>query len=249
MKYGLCNLSIVPVRAEADDTSEMVTQLLYGEFFKVIEERKNWSRIRISYDQYEGWIDKKQYVEVTSETYHNLDKEPAQLTSDVMEFVVNSDNQLIPITLGSCLNGLKQLSHTHDGNSQSGKKEKDQLIYTAMLYLNSPYLWGGKTPFGIDCSGFTQMVYRLNGYDLPRDAKDQASQGESLSFIEESEPGDLAFFDNNEGLITHVGIIMKDNHIIHAHGKVRVDRLDHSGIFNTDSNTHSHKLRVIRRII
>ena len=110
-------------------------------------------------------------------------------------------------------------------------------------------MWGGKSPFGIDCSGFTQMVYKLNGYRLLRDASQQAAQGEALSFIEESEPGDLAFFDNEEGKITHVGIIMADNYIIHAHGKVRIDRLDHSGIFNYELRNHTHKLRVIKRII
>ncbi len=115
--------------------------------------------------------------------------------------------------------------------------------------MNAPYLWGGKTPFGIDCSGFTQMVYKLNGHALLRDASEQASQGIALSFIEESEPGDLAFFDNSEGQIIHVGIIMEDNHIIHAHGKVRIDRLDHSGIYNIDKKIHTHKLRVIKKII
>jgi cell wall-associated NlpC family hydrolase len=115
--------------------------------------------------------------------------------------------------------------------------------------LNAPYLWGGKTPFGIDCSGFTQMVYKLNGYHLSRDASQQATQGEALSFIEESEPGDLAFFDNEEGNIIHVGIIMENNYIIHASGKVRVDRLDHLGIFNPETQKHTHKLRVIKKII
>ena len=110
-------------------------------------------------------------------------------------------------------------------------------------------MWGGKTPFGIDCSGFTQMVYKLCGYQLLRDAKQQATQGEVLSFIEESEPGDLAFFDNEEGEIIHVGIILNDYHIIHAHGKVRIDSLDHSGIFNSDLQKHTHKLRVIKKII
>ena len=110
-------------------------------------------------------------------------------------------------------------------------------------------IFGGKTPLGIDCSGFTQMVYKLNGYKLLRDASQQASQGEALSFIEESEPGDLAFFDNSEGVIIHVGIIMEDNYIIHAHGKVRIDRLDHSGIYNVDKRIHTHKLRVIKKII
>ena len=115
--------------------------------------------------------------------------------------------------------------------------------------MNTPYLWGGKSPFGIDCSGFTQLVYKLCGYSLLRDAKDQATQGQVLSFIEESEPGDLAFFDNEDGAITHVGIIMNDYNIIHAHGKVRIDKLDHSGIYNVDSKIHTHKLRVIKKIL
>lgn len=249
MKYGICNLSIVPVRAEASDKSELTTQLLYGDWFKIIEQRKHWSRVRIAFDNYEGWVDNKQIVEISSENYHLIDTEIPKLTSDVMEFVSDENEQLIPIPLGSALNGISFLNHKHDGNVQSGKKEKEHLIYTALLYLNSPYLWGGKTPFGIDCSGFTQMVYKLNGHKLLRDAKQQATQGESLSFIEESEPGDLAFFDNTEGIITHVGIIMNDNYIIHAHGKVRIDRLDHTGIFNIDTKKHTHKLRVIRRVV
>ena len=123
------------------------------------------------------------------------------------------------------------------------------MIETAFMYLNAPYLWGGKSPFGIDCSGFTQMVYKLNGYKLLRDASQQSKQGDALSFIEESEPGDLAFFDNDEGNIIHVGIIMEDNYIIHASGKVRIDRLDHLGIYNAEANRHTHKLRVIKKII
>lgn len=110
-------------------------------------------------------------------------------------------------------------------------------------------MWGGKTPFGIDCSGFTQMVYMLNGYNLHRTSFQQARQGEPLSFIEESEPGDLAFFDDAEGNIIHVGIMMQDNYIIHVHGKVRIDRIDHSGIYNTDIKKHTHQLRVIKKII
>ena len=140
-------------------------------------------------------------------------------------------------------------SYLYDGITFSGQLSKEEIVNKAYLFLNSPYLWGGRTPFGIDCSGFSQMVYKLCGYHLQRDAKQQATQGEVLSFIEESEPGDLAFFDNEEGVITHVGIIMKDYYIIHAHGKVRIDLLDHSGIYNLDTKKHTHKLRVIKKII
>ncbi len=249
MQYGICNLSIVPLRFEASDKSELVSQVLYGEWFKVIEKRKNWSKIRLAFDKYEGWIDNKQYLEIEAETYQDLNSETPKLSLDLVEFVQDKNEQLYPIQLGSTLNGLQLLEHTFDGNFTDTVFDKSNLIQTAFLYLNSPYLWGGKTPFGIDCSGFTQMVYKLNGYKLLRDASQQATQGEALSFIEESEPGDLAFFDNADGDIIHVGIIMKDNYIIHAHGKVRIDRLDHSGIYNVDKKTHTHKLRVIKKVV
>ena len=249
MQYGICNLSIVPLRNEPADTSELVSQLLYGEVFKILEQRKKWSKIRLAFDSQEGWVDNNQYIEINIGQFGKLNNEAPKLSSDLVEFIEDKNQQLHPILLGSSLNGLTILEHTHDGNSVKGKKQKEHLIQTSFLYLSAPYLWGGKTPFGIDCSGFTQMVYKLNGYKLYRDASQQATQGEALSFIEESEPGDLAFFDNNEGIITHVGIIMKDNYIIHAHGKVRIDRLDHSGIYNIDKKTHTHKLRVIKKII
>lgn len=249
MQYGICNLSIVPLRLEAADTSEMVSQVIYGDIFKVIEQRKSWCKIRLAFDKYEGWIDNKQYFEISKETYLTLKNEKPLLSKDLIEFIEDENKQLYAVPLGASLNGLTLLNHKFDGISTNLMQVKNQLIDTAFLYLNTPYLWGGKTPFGIDCSGFTQMVYKLNGYNLLRDASQQATQGEALSFIEESEPGDLAFFDNEEGSITHVGIIMHDNYIIHAHGKVRIDRLDHSGIYNVDSKKHTHKLRVIKKII
>jgi cell wall-associated NlpC family hydrolase len=135
-----------------------------------------------------------------------------------------------------------------DGLTTPGFIKKDKLVENALMYLNAPYLWGGRSPLGIDCSGFTQMVYRLQGVDLPRDAYQQAEVGTTLSFVEESEPGDLAFFDNTEGKITHVGIILEDNHIIHASGKVRIDRIDQQGVFNTEIGNHTHKLRLIKSI-
>lgn len=249
MQYGICNLSIVPLRVEPSDTCELVSQVLYGEIFKVLEQRKSWSKIRLAYDKYEGWIDNKQYLEITEDDYRSIKSENHWLSGDLVEYIEDENKQLTTIPLGASLNGLKLLKHTFEGNSITTKQPKENLIKTAFTYLNAPYLWGGKTPFGIDCSGFTQMVYKLNGYHILRDASQQANQGLALSFIEESEPGDLAFFDNNEGQIIHVGIIMENNYIIHAHGKVRIDRLDHSGIYNIDKKIHTHKLRVIKKII
>lgn len=250
MQYGICNLSIVPLRIEPSDSTELVSQMLYGETFKILELRKKWSRIRLTDDGYEGWVDNKQYREISKSEYKDFKEQQPILSSDLMEFVKeNGSNQLLTIPMGSRLNGLNLLNHSYDGKDNRSILPKAHLIDTAFLYLNSPYLWGGKTPFGIDCSGFTQIVYKLNGYRLLRDASLQCTQGIALSFIEESEPGDLAFFDNNEGNIIHVGIIMKDNYIIHAHGKVRIDRLDHSGIYDAQRGIHTHKLRVIKKII
>ena len=256
MHYGICNLSIIPLRIEPDDASEMVSQLLFGEHFKVLEIRKNWSKIRVAFDNYEGWIDNKQYEEISEENFVSIENSNSVLSGDIIDFATKADQSFLTIPFGSCLPFynkqhlvINTTNYQYEGKIFDKKLPKNAIIEIAYNFLNTPYLWGGKSPFGIDCSGFTQMVYKLCGYKLLRDASQQATQGEVLSFIEESEPGDLAFFDNNEGIITHVGIIMNDNYIIHAHGKVRIDRIDHSGIFNIDSQRHSHKLRVIKKII
>ncbi|PHS60686.1 MAG: hydrolase Nlp/P60 [Flavobacterium sp.] len=249
MNYGLCNLSIVPLRSKPSDTSEMISQVLYGDLFEIIETTKKWSFIRLEFDDYEGWIDNKQMLPISETDFHTLQNLPKKYATNLVDIITTSKNELLPISLGSNVTVSDFLKHTFEGEIISEIQAKGKLIETALTYLNSPYLWGGKTPFGIDCSGFTQMAYKINGYKLLRDASLQASQGEVLSFIEESEPGDLAFFDNEEGNITHVGIIMENNLIIHASGKVRIDQLDHSGIFNLDTKKHTHKLRVIKRII
>lgn len=249
MNFGICNLSIVPLRLESSDRSEMVSQILYGELFTILETQKKWSKISLNFDGYEGWVDNKQFVLISEENYKVFTEKEIVFSSELVDFITTQKKQLLPICIGSSTHTLNLLDHIFEGNSISGKQEKSNLIETSLLYLNTPYLWGGKTPFGIDCSGFTQMVYKLNGFQLLRDASQQATQGEVLSFIEEAEAGDLAFFDNEEGVITHVGIIMEDNHIIHASGKVRIDMLDQSGIFNTDLKKHTHKLRVIKRVV
>ena len=252
--YGICNLAIIPLRIEPSDKSEIVSQVLFGEQFEVLEIQKQWSKIKLTFDAYEGWIDTKQFQKISESEFNNLAEDAVVLNSDLIEYITGPHNLLMPIPLGASLSFLSHSeintsNYEFEGLKISGLKPKSNLINTAFMYLNSPYLWGGKTPFGIDCSGFTQMVYKLNGFKLLRDASQQANQGEALSFIEESEPGDLAFFDNEEGNIIHVGIIMDDNYIIHASGKVRIDRLDHLGIYNAETNKHTHKLRVIKKIV
>ena len=252
--FGICNLANIPLRFEPSDRSEIVSQVLFGEHFEVLETQQQWAKIRLQYDRYEGWIDSKQYQKISENDYRQLSEDAIVLNADLVEYITAPNSLLMPIPLGASLSFLNhpEINTTNfefEGLCVSGIKPKPNLVQTAFLYLNAPYLWGGKTPFGIDCSGFTQMVYKLNGYHLLRDASQQATQGDALSFIEESEPGDLAFFDNEEGRIIHVGIIMEDNYIIHASGKVRIDRLDHLGIYNAEVNKHTHKLRVIKKVI
>lgn len=249
MQYGICNLNCVPVRKENSDTAEMVTQILFGDHFKVLEKQKKWSKIRIAYDSYEGWIDNKQYQLLTQEAYLSYHNSADAFLVDLVDFAVGDNQQLTPLSVGANLKAASLFKLQCEGQQVNGKIDKSKLVELASIYLNAPYLWGGKTPFGIDCSGLTQMVYKIAGIPLLRDASQQVTQGDPLSFIEESEPGDLAFFDNNEGDIIHVGIVLENNYIIHAHGKVRLDRLDHTGIFNVDTNRYSHKLRVIKKII
>ncbi|MCD8423905.1 C40 family peptidase [Tenacibaculum dicentrarchi] len=266
MFFGICNLSIIPMRFEASDTSEMVNQVLFGEAFKILEKKDNWTKIELAFDKYQGFIDTKQYQEISQEMYNTLASEKHKNYSGNFINLVNFKNfdkdskkkQQIMIPLGARLPFLKDEAFNIDQKKYSYQGEiydkKQTIIKTALLFLNVPYLWGGKSVFGIDCSGFTQMVYKLAGYNLLRDAKDQVNQGETLNFIEESQAGNLAFFDTcfnvstdeNPIKITHVGIILGNNTIIHAHGKVRIDTLDHRGIYNVDSKKYTHRLRIIK---
>lgn len=256
MSYGICNLGIVPVRKEPSHRAEMINQLLFGEHFTVLETDKNWSKISLDFDNFEGYVNNLQFQKISKTTYLNLLETENIFSNEIIDFISSEDQNLTTIPLGASLpffsKGILSVNETKynfEGKTTFGQLSKREIIRNAFIYLNTPYLWGGRTPFGIDSSGFTQMVYKLSGYSLPREVKEQANQGEVLSFIEESETGDLAFFDDEEGDIIHVGIILNDYNIIHVHGKVRIDTLDHSGIFNSDLQTHTHKLRIIKKFI
>ena len=249
MQYGICSLSIVPLRAEQKNTCEQTSQLLYGEFFTVLDLQKSWSKVQNESDGYIGWINNKHFKFIEKSIFQKLKSSKKIYAAELVDFIWKDNDILFPTPIGSLVSSAQILGHRFDGKELTETKSKSNIVTTALHYLNSPYLWGGKSPFGIDCSGFVQCVYQLHGIQLPRDAHLQAGHGEILGFIDESEPGDLAFFDNYEGKITHVGIIMPDYNIIHAFGKVRIDRLDQTGIFNKTLNTHTHKLRVIKKIM
>lgn len=258
MEYGICLLSIVPCRKEPSSASEMVTQLLFGDHYRVTEISDDWLKIKIAFDDYPCWISKKQHFKLSEQAYNRLKNELPVYSGELVQVIKDLKAQTsFPITIGAVLPFLSnkliridQFEFLFEGlsTSASTKKSATDIIATAFLFLNAPYLWGGKSPFGIDCSGFTQLVYKLNGYHLLRDASQQVTSGSALSFVEEAEAGDLAFFDNEEGNIVHVGILLNNKQIIHASGKVRIDDFDHYGIFNVETKKYSHTLRVIKRL-
>lgn len=250
---GICFLSVIPVREEASDKSQMVTQLLFGETYHIIQQQEKWIQIKINHDAYEGWIDKRQYHELDAK----VSLEKFAITYDLVHPLQNQ-NSHIPLLIGSKIynyDGINAKLNKHKWTYNGKAIEpatydftNERLLKMVMKYLHAPYLWGGRSPFGIDCSGFTQNIFQFFNINLPRDAYQQAAEGYSIGFVNEAKIGDLAFFGEDEK-ITHVGIVLEDEKIIHASGKVRIDRLDHFGIYDEERKKYSHKLRIIKRII
>lgn len=238
MNKGVCIVTVAPVRAENSDKAEIVTEILYGESADILEVNKNWTKIKMHYDGYEGWMDTKQIKPVSDE--YIINRKTTIITEDFASIMTNEGKTLL--SMGSEVEYPAVASRRSHDLRQS-------ISLTAKEFLNIPYLWGGKSFFAVDCSGFVQLVYKIHNIKLPRDTYQQAEVGEVLSFVEESQPGDLAFFENSDGKIIHVGIMLENQKIIHASGKVRIDTLDSSGIFNQEMNKHTHKLRVIKNVL
>ena len=259
--FGFCHLSLVPVRKEPAHSSELVTQLLFGEVFSYGKNEGNFVAIKNAGDDYIGWLHHKQYLSISKNSFEKLKNPKNFFVSAEMQSAMKdvNENIIFPIPAGSRIPKGRAGRFVLEGHSfqyygeASGKiplKEiRKKIITTALQFLRTPYLWGGKSEMGIDCSGFTQVVYSINGIFLPRDAYQQAELGNTRDFVEQSLPGDLAFFHNENGKITHVGIVLENQKIIHASGMVRIDDLDLKGIKTVNTENYSHFLRSINNII
>ena len=261
MGYGIALHSVVPVRAEAREGAEQNTQMLFGELCAILEEQPRWVRIRLESDGQEGWADAKMICPMKSEEYksHKTVLQTAATVAMPMAYAVSENNgQTIPLTAGT------KLTNYQDGRfevlgvgfridpsmviTKSLDFNEQNLLQAVRFFLNIPYLWGGKNAMGMDCSGFAQIVMSLFGKNLPRNASEQVTCGRMISALSKAKAGDLVFFDHEDGKISHVGIVIDPERVIHCSGRVKVEKLDETGVFNAETGSYSHHLVTIRRI-
>ncbi|MEN9685718.1 MAG: hypothetical protein RLZZ28_1504 [Bacteroidota bacterium] len=253
MDTVMAAVPVIPMRKEPAHRAEMISQLLFGEIAERIEDKDGFTWVKNTYDGYEGWCQSNQLLPITE---NNLETNNRQLTASWTD-IVTLNQQPMHVSLGSPLqvfqNGKAELGNHHftfQGNAwnlNGASPLEASIKHISFQFINTPYLWGGRSVFGIDCSGFVQQVFRFFNIPISRDAYQQAMEGEAIGFLQEAKCGDLAFFDNEEGRIIHVGLLYNADTIVHAAGKVRMDKIDNMGIVNTDTGERTHRLRIIKR--
>lgn len=257
--FSYCSVPVMPVRSEPNHRAEQTTQLLYGEKAQVLEvNSREWAHIRCEWDGYEGWCKHSQLTEIGPRDYNRPTK---YLSSNHTGKIIFEDSEM-QLPMGAELVNMRGglLKAGFNTGKFKGKKAEarstaltaENIKEIALQYMHAPYLWGGRSLSGIDCSGLAQMAYKFCGYSLPRDAAQQAHNGKLIEFLQNAECGDLAFFDNKDGQIIHVGILLDNQNIIHAtdaSGRVVIDRIDLGGIVSVSLRKRTHNLRVVKRII
>jgi cell wall-associated NlpC family hydrolase len=261
MNHGIVHIAFTPVRQDPSEQSEQITQLLFGELCEITDVKKNWYLIRAAFDNYEGWIDQKMISLLDETSFSGLLQTKPFIISDPF-IPVTHDNSGSPLIVpsgstayqfqekdNSFTNGAIKYSFLQEPLHINASSISTSIEKTTATFINTPYLWGGKSTFGCDCSGLVQTIFKIYGVVLPRDAAEQVKAGTTVSFVNDAKPGDLAFFDNEEGEIIHVGILLDQQRIIHSSGWVRMDPIDQEGIYNREQGEYSHRLRTIKRVV
>lgn len=255
--YGISLLSLIPMRREPKEQAEMVSQLLFGETYEITGESNGFIQIYTGYDRYSGWINRAMHSDITPEYFHYLQNEEQDVLSALMMSIEKRGSPPLQILAGSTLPGFNkrkdqlrikdEIWHIRWIFGKFNSNGYDSILKSASFFLNSPYLWGGRSSFGCDCSGFVQVLYKIHGIPLGRDTYQQVEQGNPVISLSEARTGDLAFFNDENGQVYHTGMVIAPGEIIHSSVYVHIDRLDEKGIFNLQRNEYSHSLHSIRR--
>lgn len=259
MEFGICPVSNLPVRSGPDQKAETVNELLFGEMVEIQEIHDHWCHVKTEWDDYSGWISRSELMEITPAFFREARRMYQVISGPANAFEDARPDFPYRLLPGSTLPFYRPDNHSFsigqktlklDGPSAviESRGNADDFIRHALGFINAPYRWGGRSLFGIDCSGLIQVTLKIAGIRFPRDSREQVHAGEPLHFLEEAQSGDLVFFGNENEDITHAGIYRAPGQVIHAFGKVRIDKLDHHGIYNPSISKYTHSLRTILRI-
>ena len=241
------SLTYAPMRSQPGHRFEQVSQLLMGEKVQILQQNGEWSFVELYFDGYTGWVETKVLHRVVNNQFAGIIY-PKTCKSTALKTIFGYK---VDVPCGAEFDGVNNtlfdaLPHEVDWSADSLSR---RILRLSEAFLGTPYLWGGRTGAGIDCSGLVQVIFKAWGICLPRDASQQAGEGDAVKNLSEALPADLAFFSNNEGKITHVGILNGEGQIIHASGWVRMDNIDETGIFTGKHQHYTHRLHSIRRLV